>query len=117
MAIIIGRARRALIYIDAPWSIDAVKGRRLFLDAAFQLSADHADLGVEFLHIRDENDDDCIEWLKTLNDDRLPPLGNPGGYGGLIWLERGRVVGAEPYAGKLSSGRAVIEQTMRLWPQ
>jgi hypothetical protein len=111
----IREATHAVVYVDAPWSTYAVVGRRKFLDAALNLSQSHASLGVQFFLIRDEDAPDCQEWVNSLRDDRVFPLGTPLGCGGIIWLECGRVMDADPYGGNKLTDQEMVRRTRDLW--
>jgi hypothetical protein len=107
-------APRALVYVDAPWSMDARRGRQLFIDATRQLSAEHSSLGIQFFLLDDENADDFKEWVSS-KEKGIGVLGTPVGCGGLVWLERGRVMTFNEWGGRLSTGNEIVKRTLEIW--
>jgi hypothetical protein len=106
-------APRALVYVDAPWSSYAVRGRGQFRAAAAELAA--ARLGVRFFLVSDEGDPGVKEWVARLGECRLFPLAVPIGYGGMVWLEAGRAADADARGGTDLTSAEMVARTHSLW--
>ena len=109
---------RACVYVDEPVSTFSARGRLRFLAAGKRLAHDHGSLRVRFFMIEREFAEDTRAWLDGLRDERVDSMGRNRrmrGYGGLIWLEHGRVVDADDRGGYNLSDSDMEERTLALW--
>jgi hypothetical protein len=109
-------APRAIVFVDEPTSTYSAAGHKKFLDDARSLARDHAALGVRFFVVERQYAPETVAWLDGLRDERLEPLGRRmKGYGGLVWLEYGRVVDADVLVGAPDTDPNLAERTRALW--
>lgn len=109
-------APRAIVFVDEPTSTYSAAGRVKFLDDARSLARDHGSLGVRFFVVERQYAPETRAWLDGLRDERLELLGRRmRGYGGLIWLEDGRVVDADDAVGGPGTDPNLTGRTLALW--
>ena len=119
----IRRAPRAVVYLEAPTSVDAVIGRRIFNEAVSGVT--ESEFPSTTFVILDEwpsdegknsNRDFVQTWLRSLSLKELPVGNGYGiGAGSLIWLEEGRVI-HEEWSAKTLNAAGIIDRTRKLWP-
>jgi hypothetical protein len=109
-------APRAIVFIDEPTSTYSAAGRIKFLEDARLLARDHGPLGVRFFVVERQYAPETRAWLDGLSDERLDLLGRRmKGYGGLIWMESGRVVEADDSVGGPGTDPNLAGRTLTLW--
>jgi hypothetical protein len=88
------RAHRAILFVDFAWSGQAKLSAALVQE--WERTLHLWNRGVDFLVYRVRPDDQpfVASWLKRWPEE----LQGEGGYGSLVWLRSGWVVGFEPYA-------------------
>ncbi len=102
---------RVLVFLTVPWSCPERLGRKAFLEAAQQLSRDHADLAIQY-YMLDEDDSLCRRWASSLGIGHSQDFSL--GAGSLIWLENGKVVGNTVSAG-YERADGIIRTSLSLW--
>jgi hypothetical protein len=109
-------APRAIVFVDEPTSTYSMAGRIKFREDARSLARDHGSLGVRFFVVERQYAPETRAWLDGLHDERLDDLGRRmKGYGGLIWLEYGRVVDADQSVGAPGTDPNLAGRTRALW--
>jgi hypothetical protein len=107
---------RAIVFVDEPISIYSALGRVRFLEGARRLASTHGRLGVRFFVVERQNAPETIAWLDSLRDERVFELGRRmKGYGGLLWLEYGRLVAADAWVGAPDTDPDLVGRTLALW--
>jgi hypothetical protein len=118
----IRRAPRAIVFLDARWSVYAVQGRQYFKEAALRLA--ESDLRSINFFILDEwpvedhrqrHKEITQQWLASLELKELPVGHGFGiGAGSLLWLEKGRVV-LEGWSAMKLGEAGITKRTRDLW--
>lgn len=112
----INHARRAFVYIDEPTSTFAAAGRFKFVAVVTRLARQRSEPRIRFFVLEQEYADETRAWLDGLRDERVEVLGRRmRGYGGVLWLESGRIVDADPNGGHFLTEQQMEERTERLW--
>lgn len=112
----IRRAPKAIVYVDEPTSTYSAVGRIKFLDAAKQFTRNRKLRRVQFFVVEQQYAPETRVWMDSLGDDRLEFLGRRmKGYGGVIWLEFGRVVEADDAVGRPNTDPEVEARSLALW--
>jgi hypothetical protein len=113
LLVAIAAAPRALVFLTVPWSCPERTARSDFRKAVGRLA--EIDLPVEAFAV-DEESELVQRWLCTLGLPEPYGRGVPIGWGSMLWLEAGRVVG---FVGHGIDERAVgiIGRSKSLWQQ
>jgi hypothetical protein len=108
----VNAAPRAVVFLSVPWSVPERRARVQFRSAFERLSAERAELGIEFYSL-EEDTDWCQAWVVSF---RIPGLGGgvPRGAGSILWLERGRLVLSELGGAGLGAAE-IVARTLTLW--
>lgn len=119
----IRQAPRAVVFLDALWSVDAVLGRQAFKEAANRLTT--SKVAALALFVLDEwpleesppeRREVQQQWLRSLDLKELPVGGGFGvGAGSVLWLEKGRVV-HEEWSAKTLGADGIVSRTGKVWP-
>jgi hypothetical protein len=104
------------VFVNAPTRSISAAGRVRFLEAARSLAREHGSLGVRFFVVERQYAPEARAWLDGLRDERLDLLGRRmKGFGGLIWMESGRVVDADDAVGGPGTDPNSASRTLALW--
>lgn len=110
----ISKAGRAIVYVDAPYSVTAAKHGQQFLRGMLHLSRHSPNLQIAMYWIEDDSEDWCSEWVLALGEVGLNDVAIPIGNGAIIWMEHGKVVQFQ-VGSKIESAYEITEITRRLW--
>jgi hypothetical protein len=118
----IGRAPRAIVFLDANWSVYTEEGRSYFKEAAAQLARSDFP-SIEFFILdewpleKDKQDQGqhTQAWLASLNLKELSVGRGFGiGSGSILWLEANKVV-AEEWSARSATTSGIVKRTQALW--
>src|SRR4029079_17109216 len=73
----IARARRAVVFVDAPYSVPALHKGQQFLRGMLYLSQQAPAVNAEVYWIENDADDWCKEWITALGIDGLMEVAVP----------------------------------------
>jgi hypothetical protein len=108
----ITRARRAIVYIGARYSVPAGLNRDVFLRALGDVAQRDPSINCDSFWINDY--EWYPEWLNYLDEPQLSDIGWPGRHGLVLWMESGRVVRLLSCS-ELQETAPMVETTLRLW--
>jgi hypothetical protein len=119
----IRQAPRAIVFLDAKWSVDAALGRQTFKEAASRLTTSKPVTLALFVvdewpleNDPSERREVVQQWLRSLDLKELPVGGGYGiGAGSVLWLEKGRVV-LEEWSAKNLGADGILSRTAKVWP-
>lgn len=107
-------APRAIVFVDAPYSIYAANNGKKFVQGMSLVARRLPHLNVRAFWVSDDSEPWCQEWIKSFGVDDLMRLALPVGDGAVLWIERGEVVhywfGDEP-----GDANSVFNTTTKLW--
>jgi len=103
------RRERAVVFISVRWSVQERRSRRTFAELIGRITRGHPELGVWF-GVLSEHSEGADRWFKAL----ALPAAAATGYGAVVWLQRGRVLGLVPYAAKAGT-EELVRHTVQLW--
>jgi hypothetical protein len=107
-------ARRAIVFVDAPYSVTAMHNGEKFLRGMVSLRQQRPDLRAEVYWVDNDADEWCKQWVASFGVADLAEVAVPVGHGAVLWLERGKVVRYQ-LGGQIAGGYEIKEATLKLW--
>jgi hypothetical protein len=108
------KAPRAIVFVDAPYSVYAAKNGQQFLSGMFYLTKSDPAVQPEVLWIEDDNAEWCKEWIVSLGVDGLREVAVPVGNGAILWMEYGKVVRFQ-LGHEIRSASEIKKTTLEVW--
>jgi hypothetical protein len=100
---------RAVVYISVDWSGQERLSRRTFAEFVHRIEREQSELRVTFW-IMSEQSESIDEWFRALYLSGAAA----GGYGALVWLQRGQLQDVEGYAAQ-AGVENLVKRTLKLW--
>jgi hypothetical protein len=110
----IAQARRAVVFVDAPYSVYALKNGQQFLRGMLYVSQKAPAVNAEVYWIENDAEDWCKGWITALGVDGLIEVAVPVGNGAILWMESGKVVRFQP-GQEIQGAYEIKESTLQLW--
>jgi hypothetical protein len=106
----ISTASRALVFVSVPWSGPERQARTSFRAAVALLQEKPYAANVRFIRLEVDADTPSLNWLNSIGFEEFATRG----YGSLLWLESGKVVGSEVSVNSLGP-EGIVSRTEHIW--
>lgn len=110
----IQRAQRAIVFVDSPYSVNALNAGQHFLRGMVYVSQRSIAINAEVYWIENDAEDWCKEWITSLGEDGLMEVAVPVGNGAILWMEAGKVVRFQ-LGHEIGGAYEIKELTFKLW--
>jgi hypothetical protein len=101
--------RRAVVYITVEWAVQERHSRRAFAEFVAHIEGRYPHLGASFWVLGEECEG-LAEWCRKLK----PTSAATAGYGAVVWLSDGQVMGSVEYAAAAGAD-GLLQRTLGLW--